>query len=193
MTKRDFYRVLGVAPIAPPDTIRKAYRALSKQYHPDRNPAADAEQRMKELVDAYSHLNDREKRKAYDNQPHFRLRPAPRDRRPLKSSQDQKKPASFWEKLTGRTRPPSKKDPKQVELHFTLGLSLAANDAMLEQSRDQFATVLELDTTYLEARYNYALLCYRLGDFESARSSFLQIANLAPGDQPTQRMLRILA
>lgn len=192
LSKRDFYFVLGVAPLATPDVIRKAYRALSKQYHPDRNPAADAEERMKELVEAYSHLNDREKRKLYDGQPQFRLRPAPRDREPVKVESSTKR-LSLWEKLWSRTQPARKNDPKQVELHFTLGLSLAANESMTEQAREEFGIALELDARYREARYNYAVLCYRLGEFEEARSAFEEVLVLHSADRQAQLMVRLLS
>ncbi|HEU0302264.1 MAG TPA: molecular chaperone DnaJ [Longimicrobium sp.] len=64
---KDFYRVLGVAENASADEIKKAYRKLAKQYHPDANPNdAAASERFKEVSEAYSVLSDDEKRKQYD-------------------------------------------------------------------------------------------------------------------------------
>ena len=64
---KDFYRVLGVAENASADEIKKAYRKLAKQYHPDANPNdAAAAERFKELSEANSVLSDDEKRKQYD-------------------------------------------------------------------------------------------------------------------------------
>ncbi len=67
MSKRDYYDVLGVARGATPDDLKKAYRALALQYHPDRNPDdPDAENRFKEVSEAYAVLSDTDKRRAYD-------------------------------------------------------------------------------------------------------------------------------
>jgi molecular chaperone DnaJ len=63
----DLYATLGVARNAPADEIKKAYRKLARQYHPDRNPGdAGAEERFKEVQSAYDVLSDPEKRKQYD-------------------------------------------------------------------------------------------------------------------------------
>jgi molecular chaperone DnaJ len=65
--KRDYYEVLGVDRGADDATLKKAYRKLAKQYHPDMNPGdKEAEQKFKEATEAYSVLSDAEKRKTYD-------------------------------------------------------------------------------------------------------------------------------
>ncbi len=66
-SKRDYYEVLGVDRGADDSTIKKAYRKLAKQYHPDANPGdAEAEKKFKEASEAYAVLSDAQKRQQYD-------------------------------------------------------------------------------------------------------------------------------
>src|ERR687887_1236649 len=69
-TKRDYYEVLGVSRTASDDDIKKAYRRLALQYHPDRNNAPEATERFKEATEAYQVLSDSEKRSMYDRYGH---------------------------------------------------------------------------------------------------------------------------
>jgi len=71
--KRCYYEVLGVARDANKGAIRKAYKALALQYHPDRNKAADATDKFKEVTEAYGVLSDDEKRQRYDQFGHAGL------------------------------------------------------------------------------------------------------------------------
>jgi len=64
--KRDYYEVLGVGKEAPKDEIKNAYRKLAMQYHPDRNKSVEAEEKFKEISEAYAVLFDDEKKAQYD-------------------------------------------------------------------------------------------------------------------------------
>jgi molecular chaperone DnaJ len=68
--KRDYYEVLGIQRSANKEEIKNSYRRLALQYHPDRNKSPGAEERFKEISEAYAVLSDDEKRKRYDTYGH---------------------------------------------------------------------------------------------------------------------------
>lgn len=63
---KDYYKILGIAKNATDDEIKKAYRKLALKYHPDKNKAASAEERFKEIAEAYEVLSDKKKRDIFD-------------------------------------------------------------------------------------------------------------------------------
>lgn len=71
VTKRDYYEVLEIERSAGPDEIKKSYRRLARQYHPDVNPGdKESEERFKEVAEAYEVLSDDQKRAGYDRYGH---------------------------------------------------------------------------------------------------------------------------
>jgi DnaJ-class molecular chaperone len=75
-TKRDYYDILGVDKKAAAKEIKSAYRKMALKYHPDKNKASDAEEKFKEINEAYQVLSDGEKKKAYDQFGHAAFDPA---------------------------------------------------------------------------------------------------------------------
>ena len=76
MAKRDYYEILDVARNASDDEIKKAYRKLAMKYHPDRNQDnPSAEEKFKEVKEAYEMLSDSQKRAAYDQYGHAGVDP----------------------------------------------------------------------------------------------------------------------
>jgi len=76
MAKRDYYEVLGAPRDAAPDEIKRAFKKLALEYHPDRNPKRrkEAEEKFKEIAEAYEVLGDEDKRRRYDQFGHEGLR-----------------------------------------------------------------------------------------------------------------------
>ena len=71
MAKRDFYEILGVGKSSSTDEIKKAYRKVAMQHHPDRNPGDKAaEEKFKEAAEAYEILSDADKKSQYDRYGH---------------------------------------------------------------------------------------------------------------------------
>lgn len=203
MANRDFYLVLNVPPIAPAEEIRKAYRSLSKKYHPDvyTGDKTVAEDKMKELVESFNNLSDNNKRKIYDKQPQFQIRKFSNSRKPpdkkaftQKAAKPKESPIKKFlslftrKKETGVVGP----DPKQADVHFTLGLSMSDNESFLEQAKKEFALSIKFDPKHKEAAYNYAVMCYKLGQWDEARVAFQNYLKIGPEDQSAKKMVQLL-
>lgn len=204
VANRDFYLVLNVPPIAATEEIRKAYRNLSKKYHPDvyTGDKSVAEDKMKELVESFNNLSDNTKRKTYDKQPQFQVRkfsktrPQP-DKKVFTQRQEKPKQGIIHRLFIAPFLPKPKPgvvgpDPKQADVHFTLGLSMSDNESFLEQAKKEFEAAVKFDPKHKEAAYNYALTCYRLGQWDEARVAFQNYLKISPEDQFAKKMVQLL-
>ena len=63
---KDYYKILGILKGASDDDVRKAYRKMALKFHPDKNKSAGAEEKFKEIAEAYEVLSDKRKREIYD-------------------------------------------------------------------------------------------------------------------------------
>lgn len=75
-TKRDYYEVLGLQKNASESDIKSSYRKMALKYHPDKNKAPDAEEKFKEINEAYQILSDKQKRSTYDQYGHAAFDPS---------------------------------------------------------------------------------------------------------------------
>lgn len=205
MAKRDYYLVLGVAPIAPPEDIKKAYRSLSKKYHPDANPdsKAEADKKMKELIEAYNVLNDQQKRKEYDGQPQFKVRrfgkSSARTKKDKKPQDTVKQEESFIMRFINglfAKKDAKKEDEKanaeQADVHFTIGLSMSESPEFMESASREFKLALKFFPQHKEACYNLGLMFYKTGEFEEARNTFKRCLEIDPNDPAAKVMLALL-
>ncbi|XP_061404188.1 dnaJ homolog subfamily B member 1-like, partial [Lethenteron reissneri] len=64
---KDYYKTLGLARDASDEDVKKAYRKMALKFHPDKNKAPGAEERFKEVAEAYEVLSDAERRRVYDS------------------------------------------------------------------------------------------------------------------------------
>ncbi len=63
---KDYYKILGLSRSATDDDVKKAYRKMALRFHPDKNKSAGAEEKFKEIAEAYEVLSDKKKREIYD-------------------------------------------------------------------------------------------------------------------------------
>ena len=203
--KHDPYMALSLPPTSSRDAIKKQYRDLAKQFHPDLNPDSKvaAQERMKEITSAHEMLTDDARRKAYDSQPVFTWR-KPKDlgavdfgsKRPAKAPA--KKPgfiARVMAFFSAPTPPGQKKgDINELRQHLTAALTCAEfpGGKLLEQAEGDFLRALECDPQHFEANYDLGLVYYKLGRFQDAYKYFNKAQGISPRDANSRRMLELL-
>ncbi len=69
---------------------------------------------------------------------------------------------------------------------------MAENESFLDQAKNEFQLALKFDATHKEAAWNYALMCYKLGEWEEARASFKKFLEQNSGDVHAKKMLTLL-
>ena len=201
MADRDPYMVLGVAPISRPEELKRAYRELSKKYHPDlhKDIAVEAQERMKECTSAYEILSNRQKREDYDGQAHFKPR-VPRGfatmaKTPMVLSKPEPRGPGILQKLAGlfvKVEQKPQVDAVAARTHFTMGMTLAEKEAFFPQAKQEFAAAMKADPGFLEAAFNYGVMSYKLGEFDDARVGFQKATRIKPQDAFSRQMLELL-
>lgn len=205
---RDCYKILRVPPIAKREEIKKAYKGLAKKYHPDLNPDSreSAEEKMKELVWAYDTLMDSDKRFKYDRARCFLVKTPPQLRTEKKKNSFEKEISlisrhkfNLLETIKGffsgsKTKKDGNHLSKDMADHFAMGITYAANaeKAMLEMALAEFDKVIKSYPDNVYAKYNIALINYRLGEFDMALSLFKDILQSQPDFADAKRMTILL-
>ena len=108
---KDYYHILNVSPASSQQMIRKSYRMLANQFHPDKNKSASAEEKFKQIAEAYNVLSNKEKRKKYDQS--------------RKTAQtDPFQPRSFNEQTQGAEEAPPPPKKKNLDASVVIELTL---------------------------------------------------------------------
>ena len=206
--KRDPYRIMDIPPVATDAEIKAAYRKKSKIYH-DGNSGAKSllDQKMGELVEAYNIISDEEKRKEYDNSPHFQIRRSRKNRAkkttklssaPIKGKPTFKNSSSLLDKIKEIFMGPKKKEdtveynPKEADIHFSLGVSLCDNPKFLDQAPNAFKKSVSYDPEHVDSYFNLGIVYYRLGQWSDSIEAFQKVLALEKDDQTCKMLINLL-
>ncbi len=144
-TSRDYYEILGVPRNADPDSIRNAFRNLAKRYHPDVNKEEGAEERFKEINEAYGVLSDEQRRAAYDQYGHAGLERMFSGGTPGYAGEEYDLFAEFFRGfgMGGRraARSPRRGTDLQTEVRLTFDESISGVKKELEVTRAEVCSV----------------------------------------------------
>lgn len=206
--KRDYYMVLGVSPISKTEDIKKAYKQKAKEYHPDLNQDKKlyAEEKMKELTEAYEVLMDYDKRSDYDSERQFAVHVPAQLKRSGKQNdmfvqelEKGKGKGGFFEKLKNLFR--SNKNTSDNNLmsremadRFATGVTYYTqnNENMLKMAKVEFEAVLAGLPENPDALYNLGLINYKFGDFAQALIIFKKLLARYPNYPDIKKMTVLL-
>jgi molecular chaperone DnaJ len=140
--KRDYYQILGIDQTASRDQIKQAYRHLALKYHPDRNHEPDAEEKFREIAEAYAVLSDEVKRREHDTTGHSGISQR-------RSADDLMRDFHFGDffggrfddsshifgDFLGRNPQPEFQRTRGIDLHYDLDLTLEETAINAKQSK----------------------------------------------------------
>ncbi len=204
---KDYYRMLGVAPVDTKDKIQEVYRNLSKKYRGGIKAELKSysEDMMKQTIVAYNILNDDNKRKDYDAQPQFQVRKTSSRMLAVTakkgSPKDDKKPFQWGIPIMDILLMPFRKtdSPKEEQtpeekamMHFTLGVSMSEDKDHFEQAKGEFLKALKFVPEFREAIYNAGLMAYRLGSYDESVELFKKVQAVESRDIHAKKMLELL-
>jgi len=203
---KDYYRIIGVAPVDSKEKIQEVYRNISKNYRGGIKAELKSytEDKMKQIIAAYNVLNDDQKRKDYDAQPQFQVRKSSSKLVSVakkKEEKDEKKPFRWgipiMEIIMMPFRNPeaAQKDQtpeEKANMHFTLGISMSEDKTLLEQSKNEFMKALKFIPDFKEAEYNIGIMSYKMGSYSEALEHFKKVNSIDPRDLHAKKMIELL-
>lgn len=176
MAQRDYYEVLGVNRSAAPDEVKSAFRQMARKLHPDVNKEPDAEERFKEINEAYAVLSDTEKRAAYDRYGHAGLNgmPGAQDFNSMDFSDIFEEFFGFG----GGSRRRSRNAPRRgADLNLTISLtfeeSVFGTDKNIEFTRDEICTACRGTGAQPGTSPTRCTACEGRGEVRQVRNTFL--------------------
>jgi molecular chaperone DnaJ len=175
-TNRDYYEILGVPRNADPDAIRNAFRNLAKRYHPDVNSEEGAEERFKDINEAYGVLSDEQRRAAYDRFGHAGL-----NGMPFGGSAGVGDLSDLFEEffrgfgMSGRRagRSPRRGVDLQTEIRLTFDESISGAQKELEVTRSEVCSVCRGSRSEPGTTPIRCSVCGGSGEERRVRQSFL--------------------
>ncbi len=196
--KKDYYKILQVAPIDSIEDISRKYKILARKYHPDLQTSPQAKKRAQAqyqvIVEAYQVLKNKEKRAEYDNLPIFRFRDVPRSRMRARQASKSQEDMPWWKKLLFLGISKRKEDPrKKAETFFSLARQMADNPKFLDQAIKEFQKAYDYDNSFVEALYNIALCYYKKGEFDKAVEYLKMYSEKVPDDKLATTLISMLS
>ena len=181
--KRDYYEVLGVPRSAAEDEIKRAYRQLAKQYHPDINKTAKAEERTKELNEAKEVLLDPQKRQAYDaqfghNGPRSPSGPGWRAQQQRAETERERREQRRAE-AERREQAERERQPQGTVQYYNRGRDYAAK-GNYDRAIQDYNQALWSDPNFDAAYYSRGLAYAAKGNYDRAIQDYNQTLQLTP-------------
>lgn len=209
--KKDYYKIMGLTPLAKESEIKQAYKKLIKEFHPDLHPDSRsfAEQKTRQLTEANKVLSSRKRREEYDNSPFFQPKvpqslksSSPEEIKMLARKKEEKK-ESFWDKIkkyifvqTEDEEEGRKLTPEAIS-RFSMGYTYIdniarANKEMLEMAKIEFQAVLQESPRNPESLYNMGLIEYKLGNYDQAIHYFSKARQNMKNTADADKMIELL-
>ena len=192
---RDYYLELGVKPSDDIEDIRKEFTKQSRAI------GGKSEKEQIAFFNAWKIIQDVDKRKEYDEQPQFQLKKTSnRLTAGAKKKSGERQQFRWGIPLMEILKMPFQKQEEvevqtpeeKANIHFTQGILYSGEVAKFGQAKDEFKEVLNIIPDLEEGLYNYAIMCYKMGQFKEALECFKNYSSQYPKDLYAKKMITLL-